>query len=134
MKGLGFLYRYFFYRIYSLAKRFNKRNTDNKIVFNSVVLLTVLLSSSIITVLITIERKYSLKSLKTVLFFSFILIFLLNSLLFFKVFNSNQIVQEFSKESKQAKGISIILTIIISLLLLYPLLKIVYDQLAILIH
>jgi hypothetical protein len=120
-----YLYKYLFFRIYSMIKKLNRNISTLNVAHNAIILLSFLITVDLDCLISYIATKMDWDYTKLLSLCLLFFIYFTNLILFFKVFDYENVVSDFSVETKQAKVLSIFLTIIIILVSLIPILKIV---------
>ena len=106
------IYKYLFYRVYSFVKKLDKDSPSTVAAHGTIILLTFIFVIDINFILRLIERKTVWDYQRFHFFLIIGFVYLANLLIFFRLICYKQIELEFSKESRRAYLISVILTIL----------------------
>lgn len=111
-----YIYKYLFYRIYSCLTHINKRTNTSLLAHNAYAFISVLLAIDIDELMRFIDNRTSWNYRRYHSYIILISIYIINLLLFNKVFNYKDIEREFINEGKTAFYLSSLLSILFVLI------------------
>lgn len=114
------LYKYFFYRVYKFIRRLDRAAPPTIAAHSTIMLLTFLITVDLDSVLRIIEGSTSWNYQEAHFLVLIGVIYIINLLFFYKLFHYRSIELEFSNESRKARKISTLLTIILVVMATLP--------------
>jgi uncharacterized membrane protein len=115
-----YLYKYFFYRVYKFIRNLDRAAPSTVAAHSTIMLITFLITVDLDSVLRIIEGSTSWNYKEAHFLVLIGVIYIINLLFFYKLFHYRSIELEFSNESRKARKISTLLTIILVVMATLP--------------